>query len=242
MQTYQEAKQRLGSRDSRKLENNTYLKRRGDTLAVMLHATDVVTYFPNGDIQLNSGGWRTMTTKDRINKYAPIRLWAHRGQWYIAQTWNTNPEEFFKDGMIIHYNGTYTGAMSITQAKAEQKLRERVRKYASAYLVALKAGKIDSPSGGDCWYCFFTDTGTGKPLGEVTRNSEHLLAHIRTKYYVPSLAWNALKAMGASQAMFHNLASYQRLDEVKPYLSDFIDEQIEKAIRRYVYRELGLAY
>jgi hypothetical protein len=224
------------------LENNTYLKHRGDTIAVMLHNTDVVTYFPNGDIKLNSGSWRTVTTKDRINKYAPIRLWAHKGQWYATPPWSNETKIFFQDNMVIRPDGTYSGAMSTTQAKAEQKLRERVRKYAKGYIVALKAGKIDSPNSGDCWYCFFTDTGTGKPLGEVTKNSEHLLSHIRTKYYVPSLAWNALRAMGASQAMFHNLAAYQRMDEVKPYLSDFVDEQIEKAIRRYVYRELGLAY
>jgi hypothetical protein len=242
MQNYQEAEKRLGGRDSRKLENNTYLKRRGENLAVMLHHTDVVTYFPNGNIQLNSGGWRTMTTKDRINKYAPIRLWANKGQWYAGQTWDIKPKIFFQDNMVIRPDGTYSGAMSATQAKAEQKLRTKVKQYAHNYLLALKAGKVGKPSGGDCWHCALTEVSTGKPLGEVMRDHSHILAHIKDKYYVPSLAWNALKAMGGSQAMSNNLAAYQGYEGAKPYQSDFIDQQIERAIRRYVYRELGLAY
>jgi hypothetical protein len=117
-----------------------------------------------------------------------------------------------------------------------------VRKYANGYIIALKSGKVNTPSGGDCWYCFFKDTQTGKPLGEVTKDKEHILAHIKNKYYVPSLAWNALKAMGGSQAMSNNLAAYQGYAEVNTFPVTWIDQQIEKAICRYVYRELGLAY
>jgi hypothetical protein len=58
---YQKANEQLQGRnkDSRKLANHTYLQRRGENIAVKLHATDVVTFTPNGDCIFNSGGWLT---------------------------------------------------------------------------------------------------------------------------------------------------------------------------------------
>ena len=56
-------------RERRKMENNTYLVRRIDGgIAVRLHNTDVLLFRPNGSIVLNSGRWRTTTTKDRMNR------------------------------------------------------------------------------------------------------------------------------------------------------------------------------
>ena len=202
-----------------------------------------VTYTPDGKIILNSGGWRTMTTKDRINKYAPIYLFADRGQWYAGNSWH-DKQFFFQDGMVINPDGSFSGVMSHKEAQAEQKLRAQVRKYAKGYLAALKAGKVDKPSGGDCWYCALKEVGTGKPLGELSDKGKngHIREHIKDKYYVPSLAWNAFEALGASQVMRLNLAVYQGLTDQDPWPGDFVDEQIEKFIRRYCYRELGLAY
>jgi hypothetical protein len=52
----------------RPVENNTTIIRRdnGD-LAVRLHDTDVVTYHADDSVTLDSGGWLTVTTKDRMN-------------------------------------------------------------------------------------------------------------------------------------------------------------------------------
>jgi hypothetical protein len=67
------------------LENNTRLFRRSeDCLAIRLHDTDVVTVFADGRIALDSGGWRTMVTKDRISGYAPVRITSDRGVWYVS--------------------------------------------------------------------------------------------------------------------------------------------------------------
>jgi hypothetical protein len=66
MTKYKEFSAKLGNRSSRKLANNTYLERRNErTLAIRLHATDVVTITPNY-IELDSGGWHTPITKDRM--------------------------------------------------------------------------------------------------------------------------------------------------------------------------------
>lgn len=60
MKNYKEALAKLNGRPRRKLENNTYLEERdGNTIAVKLHATDVVTFHRDGRVVLNSGGQRS---------------------------------------------------------------------------------------------------------------------------------------------------------------------------------------
>ena len=81
--TYPDAASVLGTRDSRKLANNTRLVRLwgNDGIAVKLHSTNVVTFRPNGDIVLRTGGWNTLTTRDRINR---VLRGNYTGQWSIG--------------------------------------------------------------------------------------------------------------------------------------------------------------
>lgn len=80
-------------RTGRPLQNNTRLISVGPVLeervsyGVELHNTVVIRFQPNGRVVLNSGGWRTMTTKDRINAYLPgeLRVSSERGTWMIHQ-------------------------------------------------------------------------------------------------------------------------------------------------------------
>lgn len=51
--------------------NNTRLVQVGSDYAIRLHETNIVTLKPDGSIVLNSGGYRTMTTKSRINEHVP---------------------------------------------------------------------------------------------------------------------------------------------------------------------------
>ena len=81
---YQQAAEQLIGRccRSRKLANNTYLVRRdADEVVVRLHSTDVLTFFADGRIRVDTGGYHTITTVDRINAFLP-RPWhvsRHRG-------------------------------------------------------------------------------------------------------------------------------------------------------------------
>jgi len=241
MKSYQEALEKLGKRSSRKLENNTYLihyhEAKPHYIGVRLHNTDVVKYYPDGRIILNSGGWKTPTTKDRINKYAPVNVWTDKGIWYIGQSWNKPAEAIYQDDMVINPDNTFSGVMTMEQAKAETKLRGQVRKYAKDFVTALKAGKIPMPSSGDCWGCCMKDVKTG----QTVMGSDHIISHIKEKYYVPSLAVNTLEAFGASMAAKSTLWFYMGHKEANDW-GEFALEQIEKSIKRYVYRELGLAY
>ena len=94
--TYEEAKREYDARISYqsgkyegvRLENNTRLVKRSrngcECYAIKLHRTDVVILFPDGLVRLDTGGWFTYTTKDRINKYAPgVGIVQSDFAWYI---------------------------------------------------------------------------------------------------------------------------------------------------------------
>lgn len=85
---YQKQSEVLNGRDSKKVANNTYLQRRGpDAIALRYHATDVVMYYADNRIVLDTGGWQTSTTKLRFNEdyaHLPIRsVYANKGVWYV---------------------------------------------------------------------------------------------------------------------------------------------------------------
>ena len=95
--TYDEADGLLRKRDTKKVGNNTYLVRGEGCIHVRLHKTNVVTMYPDNTYRLNSGGWRTATTKQRINRFSPVKIYQHKYQWYLA---GGQP---FCDGVVVQY-------------------------------------------------------------------------------------------------------------------------------------------
>ena len=88
--TYTEAKaliQTARSRNNGKpLACHTRLMDRGTYFAIRYHSTNIIEICSNGAYYLNSGGWQTATTKNRINRYMPFGwyLWQKDFQWYIS--------------------------------------------------------------------------------------------------------------------------------------------------------------
>lgn len=79
-----ESRMRTARNGSRKLANNTYLVPRGaDAYAVRLHSTDIITIHRDGTFTLNTGGWDTVITKDRLNSFGPARIYSERGTWAV---------------------------------------------------------------------------------------------------------------------------------------------------------------
>jgi hypothetical protein len=111
MLTFNEAANLInrGRNGVKKLSNNTYLERVDDnTFAVRLHATNVVLIHSKGSYTLNSSGWRTVTTKARINEYSPARLYQEKGQWYLDYQ---GCSYVFTDGMKVNWNGQPVGSV-----------------------------------------------------------------------------------------------------------------------------------
>jgi hypothetical protein len=87
----------------RKIGNNTFerLENINDKSArvISLHNTDIIKFFSNYTV-LNSGGWRTKTTKDRINTFVPwIKVFQKKNNWYVKTETETLE---FEDNMIIN--------------------------------------------------------------------------------------------------------------------------------------------
>jgi hypothetical protein len=99
MLSFNRAEELLGNRNKKKIANNTYLIRLDtDTIGIRLHSTDIVTILRDGKYVLNSGGYRTRTTKDRMNQYIPGMISQRKNVWYIRQYMK---EAEYQDGMII---------------------------------------------------------------------------------------------------------------------------------------------
>jgi len=93
--------------DSKLIANNTieYHKDNG-TRVIRLHLTDIITFHPDGSVTLNSGGYKTATTKSRINELAPVIITQKSSVWYV---YYSGKEYIFKDGITLYPDGTVTG-------------------------------------------------------------------------------------------------------------------------------------
>lgn len=199
----------------RPIANNTRVIRRSPTsIAIRLHATDVITFFDNGSIQLNSDGWKTVTTKDRMTRFLPsgISIYSERFIWYVQ----FNQKKYlYEDGMYLAYDGYVTDANGnlIKQHSKEIEKTKRIQlrhidEYIRNYLKALQQGKV-KPDSGDCWIC---QAFNGQPIADkmfdakvvndqvVTtpfKDNPHcncIQSHIDDKYYVGTLLLNAIKS------------------------------------------------
>jgi hypothetical protein len=93
---FEELEEKLGKREQVKLANNTVAVRRDQNkIAIRLHYTDVVTLTRDGKYILKTGGWYSMTTKDRINGFSPACVSQKKGNWFI------NAVTPFFDGVTV---------------------------------------------------------------------------------------------------------------------------------------------
>lgn len=103
-------------RNSRKLANNTYAIRFvslpfDGAIAIRFHHTDILTFRPDGSVMINTGGWETVTTKERLNRYLPnYGIYSHRfGHesvgWFLFRRgegwWDSDPIAKFENGMVV---------------------------------------------------------------------------------------------------------------------------------------------
>ena len=72
--------------------------------AVRFWNTDVVTICADGTSILNSGEWRTVTTKARINQYAPGLVYQRDHSWYWRDAAGTSHD--FVNRMQVTATGT----------------------------------------------------------------------------------------------------------------------------------------
>ena len=103
--THEDLNDELGKRSEKKIGNNTVLRRlsNGD-IAIRYHYTDIITINIMDNIKVNTGGWDTSTTIQRLNKLLPdnVHLYKKKGELFIK---GSNGTFEFMDGMIVNQNG-----------------------------------------------------------------------------------------------------------------------------------------
>jgi hypothetical protein len=234
---YQSLNEQLTGRckESRKLANNTYAKRRGDKIAIMYYATDVVTYYPDGRIKLDSGGWMTVSTKERLNQFSPFHVWQNKGVWYVSKNpgWNVIQSVPYKDGMT--WDGEWLGAGSKDSEKESKDLIKKIDKYVKGYIKALEDGKVPTPSSGDCWGCCMKTEDGKEPF-----DNGHYHSHIEENYYVPHLAFNALEHYNASDYIKGCIYRHMQGGE-KVWGMDIALDILKRTMKRFLKLKLQIA-
>lgn len=230
-----------GITKSKIVGNNTveYFNAAGERF-IRLHATNVLQFNPDGKIILNSGGWKTHTTKDRLNHFLPSGYYITQkaGIWYLQNPAAT--EIIFQDGMVID---TITGKIQKEGKLPDTKtITTRINKYVAGYMAALIKGKVEKPGLGDCFYCACKTEPTNLSWGEVTSNTEHLKSHFTEKYYVPSMLTNAIRVFPVSIYAQSALMSCW-LDGNMEFLTqnDIATDQLKRSLTRFLKRQFGLA-
>lgn len=187
-------------RDSLGLENNTVAVRRPDGIAVRLHETDVVTFRDDGTVVLDSGGWDTLTTRDRLHRYAPGASVGRRDG--ATRVTVGGRSFFFVDG--FHYRPetgeVLTDPALLDELEARAELLKAAKRAARKWVRSMDADEARtlgeklaaSDFAGDCFYC----------LGQVS-GAGHVALHLHERYFVPSLFVNALRAKWGADAGRH---------------------------------------
>lgn len=166
---------RSSSREGKKM--NTWLKRHEDHIGVHFVESEIMRYYEDGTIVLDSDGWQTHTTKQRMNDYLPWEwgISQNKGLWSLYRHERVpalNPTYEgdydvkstcypFNDGITITPEGTVAGH-DAKGAEERERLLKQVNKYVKGYVDALARGDVPAPGLGDCFYCQMRVVDEGK--------------------------------------------------------------------------------
>ena len=180
----------------------------------ILHETVIVSK-KDGRYTLNSGGWRTLTTKDRINKFSPARIYQENGIWYMRGG------SAFYDGIVIDEQGNVVSEERKDPVVEVNKMKRRISKFISL----ITKDNLPVPSAGDCWNCsLYTEDGV--PMGETSEDYSHLLNHVDEKYVHGSLLVNAMREYGHDDR------------QIGLHYSMKLYETFRRAVRKYLHKRL----
>ena len=197
-----------------------------------LHDTVVVTCHGDGRVTLNSGGWRTVTTKARMNQHAkPYRVASDRGVWTVYGEGKSVP---YFDGITLPDAFESTGKAE-RAAKSERAKRARVATFVKSNL---KLGDpVPMPNDGDCWVCLFGMDGSPGASSEAFSASNAtgrpdpascVAKHVEERYMHGSLVVRACRAAGYSDI------------QIRYIFSRPVDARLQQTVRRFINRTLGL--
>jgi hypothetical protein len=241
--------------------NNTRVIRKKGAMgycAIKYHDTEIVKYFPNEVIELNTDGWFTYSTRERMNAFQNrFQVYTNQRIMYLSYYDKTY---LYQDHMVLHPNGTVTINDSIIppitkqSLKKKVKLKSKVNDYVKQFMDKFFNHEINRPSKGDCFYC----QGMVDKAEVINDNivikgkcddGDHIISHIKQKYFVPTLLVNALNEneeigiYGLAPIDKHNIAYYFKengWEETQPMMSDMTRKRLTLILKRYINKRVGL--
>lgn len=216
-----------GGRDkrSRPIENNTRVESRYDAFAVRLHGTDVATYRPDGWVILNTGGWHTVTTFDRLNRYAPA-------PWRVASDGKGGRMLYrsgraitpFVDGLSVHESGAVgmNGAALLTAADVDAIAEAAdaaavIRADKRAALLLRQHPAVNAPRAHRGYDQRAYDCGRCQAESEAERIAERARLTAEHAAMLSTLARNPDAGAPWSEAEYAAAGSHVRRDTVREY-------------------------
>jgi hypothetical protein len=191
------------------IANNTRLLKDGTDYLIRLHQTDIVRITPLNIYTANTGGWQTVTTKERLNRYLPISIWQDKHIWYVGtyqREWKDR--KLFFEGLQCDVKGKVLNPPNNeieTKAK-RKKLDKMIKTYIDGFIQDIKDHGLGAPSTRDCFGCLFYNAEMGTVRGGMHENEcmgfDHYIEHFKEKYYVRSLLWKAIQEKGYNNPGF----------------------------------------
>lgn len=262
MRTHEQAAERFvseaGARlKKRLLERNTRLHDLGNEVyAVRYYDTDVVVYHPDGRIVVQTGGYKTLSTRERISGYSPCQIWQEKGTWHFQ--YKDKHYLFTESVYTLHPDGSVTPGTGKGERvpefdpeaeKAAVKFRRKVGRYAKKFIDKLYDGDLSGDTGGDCLECkgLFGD----RPATDSKEN--HVRSHIDENYFVVTLLLNALEWRSSPVMKWDTMALLQWPDgdeyadhrahaEKHPLFGGFVRDELVKMLRRFCLKEMGMPH
>lgn len=172
--------------------------------------TDIIIF--NGNcIELFTGGFYTVTTKERLNRYLRHGfIYQNKHVWYYKkyQDKDTESVRFFEGIKIDKNTGNILNQNKAPKTKRIDKYNKMIERLIKNYCDKVnKLKTLPDNSNGDCFFCsLFNDN---------SNDNEHSLSHLKEKYVMFSLIMNALKYKGYNFPDFIYKIAYDKKDDRK---------------------------
>lgn len=221
---------------AKKVAHNTIEYTRADgTRVIRLHLTDIVEFLPDGSVRLSTGGFKTHTTKDRLNQYVPKGwvIWADRGVWYVGKrAFSAGADDtrfVYSDGVTFHPDGTITG-IDANEFERCKLLTKKISKFCKALA---KLETLPKPEAGDCFIC------QAEYDGKHEVSTDHLESHLDEQYFVGSMIYRAMRWARCTDFVIN--CAFTSHSGPKHSGRSLGRDHAVRAVRRYLRARLGLS-
>lgn len=198
---------------------------------IRLHDTDILVY-PEWSrdptwFSLDSGGWTTPVTKERMNDSLPqgYSVYSYNGIWYVSTPEGKHLPFFdgitFRGGVAINSDLDKSAKIAADKNLLLKQIKAYCRKVGKLYDAR---DTIPVPNPGDCWICQMHSRRVTKSA--VVPEIDCLRSHLEENYIHGTLIWTALKWAGYAE---HQM----------PYVYGMKSIAV-RAVRRYFKAQLGL--